>query len=166
MILPDHLRRHPEGRADDGPPARRIINRGGDAKVGELDNAVRGEEQVARLDVAVDLVTPVQVEQSLYAPGERGRHLLLREALAGRGHDVEQRRALAKLHQNPEPLLVEEGAVVLDDVWAFALLQMLNLSRHLARVFFERHDFDGENPIRRVVERLEDLAKGTLAELL
>ena len=60
LILPDHLRRHPEGRAHKGAAfGHGDGNLPGDAKVGELDLALAREEDVRRLDVAVDLALRV-----------------------------------------------------------------------------------------------------------
>lgn len=56
------LGRHPVGRADE---RRILLDRRGelprDAKVGELDSTITGEQYVGRFDVAMQLVFAVQV---------------------------------------------------------------------------------------------------------
>ena len=74
----NHLRRHPVGRPHEG--VRRRAHRGG-AKVGQLDGAHFGEEDVPRLDVPVDAALVVQVLQPLQAVVADGGDLLLAKRL-------------------------------------------------------------------------------------
>jgi hypothetical protein len=63
-------------------------------------------------------------------------------------------------HHDPQTLLVQKRAVVLDNVGTLALAQVLDLTLDLVGVVVERYDFDGDNLVGRVVHRFEDLAKG------
>jgi hypothetical protein len=63
--LLDHLGSHPEGGADEGVALRLHVGQlGSDAKVGQLNLAGLGEEDVGGLDVAVDFAFGVEIVEA------------------------------------------------------------------------------------------------------
>ena len=68
MFPADHFRRHPVRGSDHGVPLLVSLDVGTEAEVGDLDAAVGAEEDVVRLDVAVQdpaLVEVVHAFQNL-----------------------------------------------------------------------------------------------------
>jgi hypothetical protein len=58
----NNLWRHPEWSADKGQTLRLDVGQlGGDSKVGNLDSARAGQEDISSLDISVNLASIVQV---------------------------------------------------------------------------------------------------------
>jgi hypothetical protein len=92
---------------------QRARARGAGART-ELDVAREREQDVVRLDVAVDHAVAVEVLEALARLAADGRDLALRHQV--RGHDVRERAALHVLHDDPEVVLVQEAVDVVHDV--------------------------------------------------
>jgi hypothetical protein len=116
-------------RADDSHASREcrlVLHR--DAQVAQLDGTLCREQQVARLDVAVQHLACVQVLEPLECAATRRRHLHLAQRRALSVHHVEERAALAQLGDDPQPISVPHRGRAAQHVARLAALQQLELT--------------------------------------
>jgi hypothetical protein len=113
------LRREVGGRADDLAGTRehivvtRIRSRFGDSEVDQNDSSVRRQEQVGRLQVAMDYACIVGRDE-----GARGLNGVPERSLAGQRtalDDSLEIRSVHQIHRDPGRSLVVPGAVYADD---------------------------------------------------
>lgn len=146
----DHLGCHPVGRAGhvveegggggghvegDGGGGVRLVDGGGDTEVGELDGAVGVDEDVAGLDVAVDVALAVQVGESVENLPQDDSDGRLGEAVGeGGGDDGLQRAGGHEGHHHPEVAVDREGAVGAEDVGVGKQRHSLRLPPHVVQV--------------------------------
>ena len=180
--------RSPAPRSSSRAATRRIDD---DAKVGDLQTAVRGEQQVGRLDVAVGDADGVQVREAARGVAKVAAGVALREwphaalerARVGGGGGAEERAARHKLHDDVDGAVgVAQHLVEADDVVVRQLLHHRDLGvrrvgRHLRRAAAvalgrgakaaadrrRRDVLDGVRPVGERVEAEVDLAKGAVA---
>ena len=130
----DDLGREPVRRADDRhPPRHRRRELRRDAEVAELERAVGREEEVGRLDVAVQQPPRVEVAERLERRAARGADLHLAERRAAVPHHVEQRAAFAQLGHDPQAAAVPQRRAPRQHVRRRAALQQLQLLPRLRR---------------------------------
>ena len=173
-LLPHELGAHVERRAD----ARlrevgRLVEDARDAEVTELDRVVVHQEDVLRLDVAVDhtvaLVDVHQREAQLREPLDDVRLRDLLPPLLVRLDPRVQVAARAERHHDAELVgrLVDERVVVRADVRVAQLLQQLRLLERrlpLALVARQLDLLHDPRPPRRALAHEEDGAEAALAE--
>ena len=111
------LGRHVRGRAQDdaGGGERRVAGGGGDAEVGEHGATVRGDEDVARLHVAVHHALCVRgLQRSEDAETDLGHPV--RRQRAGVPHQLGQAAGRQQLHDDPGPVVLLHDVVGPHDV--------------------------------------------------
>ena len=116
-------------RADDCHAPREcrlVLHR--NAEVAQLDGALRGEQQVTRLDVAVQHLACVQVLEPLECAATRRGHLHLAQRRALCVHDIEERATFAQLGDDPQPIGVPHRGRAAQHVARLAALQQLELA--------------------------------------
>lgn len=110
------LGRHVGGRADDCPRLRQAAAvEMGDAEIGDLDPPAAGQDDVRRLDVAMDDAVLVAVLQPGEQPRHDHRHLIRRQRLP-RQQPGTERGALDVLHDDVGELFGLAVVVDADDV--------------------------------------------------
>ena len=160
------LGRHPKWCADHSVSlAHRVGQLTCDAEVGELGSTLQVEENVARLDVAVDLLAQVEILESAERVANNGGNLILEQRLADASHDVEHRAGAAVLHHYPQVGVLDVAAVVLDDVHAVgALLHVRYLAQDLHQIGLQAYLLDGHGHARLAVQCLVHAAVAALAD--
>ena len=169
VLAADELGGHPVRGADDGVALLLLGGElGGVAKVGELDGAVGAEEDVVRLDVAVDAVEAVDVRERAERVADDVRDVALAQTHDVKGlEDVGETAATHVLHDDPHLLVGRHEAVdVVDDVGVVARLHDADLGREqLGVVAVHLHDLHGDDAPVALVLRHEHLARRALADL-
>mmetsp|Transcript_42969 Transcript_42969/g.108492 ORF Transcript_42969/g.108492 Transcript_42969/m.108492 type:complete len:208 (-) Transcript_42969:467-1090(-) len=122
----EHLGAHEERRADGGLRLGGLGELRAHAKVGDLELAAVRQQQVVRLEVAVDQPQRVQVGDAVQRKVDDGGDLLLAQR-AEHAAQVGHRAQPAKVHHHPERVALKEAAVILDDVGVRAALQDVDL---------------------------------------
>ena len=178
----DYLRRHPVGRADERVATLQaattttttstttwrsaILCR--DAKVGELDGAALGQQDVARLHVAMDdKALVVQVDERLERLAHHELDLRLAQRLVQVEHERVDGAARAELDEHPELRVVVVGLVDVHDVLVLALGEYVDLD-HVVVELVQRalvDYFGGGEHVRLTIARLVHLAEGAVAQL-
>ena len=160
------LGRHPVGRADE-----RVGGRGerARAEVGELDEALVGEQYVARLDVAVYVALGVYVGERVQGVAHDGGYLGLSQRLLVHLEEIGG-RAEAIVHDEPGHLVLEVAAAVGDAVGVRQRLDeaqlLLDLEPLLARLLAAVvHHLDGDHLAAAHVLAEVDGAEVAVADL-
>ena len=141
---------------------RDLVGQAGDAEVGDLDPAVGGDQQVARLDVAVHQALGVGDGQRPGGLGDHGQRPVRREDLLV-FDDAAQRLAGDQLHDQVGGALL---LAVVEDIGDAHVVQERGVAclgaepleeAGVARVFLLEH-LDGDDPAEDLVLGLPDLA--------
>jgi len=110
----------------------RIKEACGNAKIAKLNGAARIDENVASLDVAVDVAVMVKVLQTLQHLFENGRNHNLLKPVGMRGFKYVEARAAGHVrHDNPQIVLADERAVRFKHVRVVHQDHRLRLPRHV-----------------------------------
>ena len=136
-LLRGHVRRRPEHEAFDRE--RRLgvaLGETGAPEVGEHDPAVRREEHVGRLQVAMEDACRVDRDQRVEEAVERGEGVVERELASGRRASVLERVACEELHHE------EDGAVlrlsVVEDAFDARVIDSIGEMRFLEKALDDR----------------------------
>lgn len=134
-----NLGRHPAGGADEGVPGALAVagveHASGDAEVGELDLAVGIEENIASLNIAVNVAVSVEIVESLESLLEdRSDGVLLESLGIGGLHEVEAGALRHEAHDDPEAPVDDEGAEGFDDVGVLDQAHGLRLPPYVLQI--------------------------------
>lgn len=168
-LAADDFGRHPVRRADDRLALLRVlVELCGIAKVRELHIAVHGEQDVVRLDVAVDARVLVDVaECAQHTPEDVADLPLGEKQLPVQLEQIRQRSAVHVFHAHPKLVLDEIAVVVGDDVGVLALLHDAHFDGdQLGALFGQRHLFQRDLFARWDKHRKIDLPGSAFADLL
>ena len=89
---------------------------GGDPKVGQFGNSFFIEQNISSFNIPVDLLMGVQVDQSIEDRLQNRGNLVLGKFFLGDVEEIDDTAGVAVLEYNPEIIVLEVGAVVLDNM--------------------------------------------------
>ena len=100
---------------------------GGDPKVSQFGNSFFIEQNISSFNVPVDLLVGVQVDESIENRLQDGGNLILGKFFLGNVEQIDDAAGVAVLEYNPEVVVLEVGAVVLDNVVIVTKFEDLDL---------------------------------------